>query len=180
MGARFDFNRVQRFFTLLAISVISSLLLSPSAIADTLLSFGQVISASIDSPVENDRYIFEASAGDRVLVRMSTVDPSPVDAEIILYSPDGLQLKKSLDVVGPGAAEIASDPLPASGTYTILPGIILPMTPAIMRFISSVSTIRSWPLQSVSERIFRAPLISLARRTPIPSMRWKAMWCWCG
>ena len=84
------------------------------------IGFGEVLAGSLEFAVKADSYTFDALEGDVVLARMTTVSPSPVDAEILLYAPNGSLLKKSLDMVSPGAAEITSDPLPANGRYTVL------------------------------------------------------------
>jgi hypothetical protein len=82
------------------------------------ISFGQTLSGSIITSAEMDTYTFLASAGDKVLVRMSK-SSGDVWPGIRIYAPDGVKLceKKSSDSI---TAEIASCSLSSTGTYTIL------------------------------------------------------------
>jgi len=80
------------------------------------ITFGQTLSGSIITPAEMDTYTFTASAGDKVLVRMSKSSGS-LWAGIRVYSPDGT---KRCEAYSPSTAEIASCTLTSTGTYTIL------------------------------------------------------------
>jgi hypothetical protein len=55
------------------------------------LAFGQTLSASITTLAEADTYTFSASAGDRVLARISQ-SIETFGPEIMLYDPDGTQI----------------------------------------------------------------------------------------
>ncbi|MBW2431485.1 MAG: hypothetical protein JRF56_21215 [Deltaproteobacteria bacterium] len=68
-------------FTSIAIFVVS-------ADADTPIAFGQTLSGSISTLGESDKYTFDALAGDKLYVLMSTT--SKLDPYIRLYAPDGL------------------------------------------------------------------------------------------
>jgi hypothetical protein len=80
------------------------------------IAFGQTLSGSILTPAEMDTYTFTASAGDKVLVMMSTSSGSLWEG-IRIYSPDGTKLCQAPDS---NPAEIASCTLPSAGTYSIL------------------------------------------------------------
>ena len=84
----------------------------------TPIAFGETLSSSIDAVGEVDTYTFDATAGDVVLIRMSTM--VSLDPEIRLFSPDGSLLNETSYVYGPASVDIESDPLPQNGTYTIL------------------------------------------------------------
>ena len=68
------------------------------------------------TPAEMDTYTFTASAGDKVLVRMSK-SSGDLWPEIRVYSPDGTKL---CEAYSSATAEIASCTLTSTGTYTIL------------------------------------------------------------
>src|SRR5512135_2052528 len=86
------------------------------AVCPPSMIFGETIQCSIVSAGETNAYTFAASAGDKVLVRISksTGDFWP---GIRVYSPDGTKL---CETNAPTTAEIASCPLPSTGTYSIL------------------------------------------------------------
>jgi hypothetical protein len=63
-----------------------------------------------------DTYTFTASAGDEVLVRMTT-DDGDLRPGIRVYGPDGAQL---CEASGISSAEIAGCTLEGGGTYAIL------------------------------------------------------------
>ncbi|MEK6752726.1 MAG: pre-peptidase C-terminal domain-containing protein, partial [Chloroflexota bacterium] len=80
------------------------------------IAFGQTISASIISMAEMDAYTFTASAGDKVLVRMSN-NITALWSEVRVYGPDGIKLCENN---GPNMTEIASCTLPSTGSYAVL------------------------------------------------------------
>ena len=81
------------------------------------LGFGQTISASISSAFEVDSYSFDALEGDVVEVTMST--DTGLDPALLLHAPDGSFLNGD-EIPGPGTASVDTDPLVATGTYTVL------------------------------------------------------------
>jgi hypothetical protein len=90
--------------------------LTSPAVCPPSIGFGETIQCSIVSPSETDTYTFTASAGDKVLVRMSK-SSGDLWAGIKVYSPDGTKL---CEVFYPSTAEIASCNIPSTGTYSIL------------------------------------------------------------
>jgi formylglycine-generating enzyme required for sulfatase activity len=80
------------------------------------IAYGQTRSGSISTPAEMDTYTFAASAGDKVLVRMSK-SSGTLYPGIRVYDPDGAKL---CEVDGSYTAEIASCTLSTTGTYSIL------------------------------------------------------------
>ena len=70
------------------------------------------------TPAEMDTYTFTASAGDKVLVRISESSGN-LWPGIRVYSPDGTKLCEASGF-GYGTAEIATCSLPSTGTYSIL------------------------------------------------------------
>ena len=70
----------------------------------TPIDFGQTLSGSIITPAEMDTYTFSASAGDRVLVRMSKAS-GDLWPGVRIYSPDGTKL---CEAYSSATAEIAS------------------------------------------------------------------------
>ncbi len=83
------------------------------------IAFGQTLPASIITSAEMDTYTFSASAGDKVLVRMSKDLLANFWPGIRVYGPDGTKLCE-LNSSNSTTAEIASCSLPGTGTYTIL------------------------------------------------------------
>jgi hypothetical protein len=85
----------------------------PSDVAQ--IGFGETMSSSIDALLEIDAYSFDAVEGDivRVKIRNSSIYP-----DIRLYGPDGSLLESISSYYT--HAEFDTDPLPSSGTYTIL------------------------------------------------------------
>jgi hypothetical protein len=83
----------------------------------TELQFGEVISASIDSPTEVDTYSFQGTAGDQVLFRMKSLggDHNPA---FELFDPNGT-LVCSNPPVGINFRE-ATCALNSTGTFTLL------------------------------------------------------------
>ncbi len=84
------------------------------------ITFGQILSASIDSLAEMDAYTFAANAGDKVLVRMGGLSNFPLHIwpEIEVYGPDGSQVCGASR--GNDVAETPTCSLTGTGTYTIL------------------------------------------------------------
>ncbi|MEE8347118.1 MAG: hypothetical protein V3S20_07210, partial [Dehalococcoidia bacterium] len=83
----------------------------------TSIFCGDSVSGTIDPRAEMDAYTFTGSAGDIVLVRMSSWAPV-----IWLYYQDGSYLTGAQGGAGPSVAEISDYELPSDGTYTILAG----------------------------------------------------------
>ena len=83
----------------------------------TPIAFGETVSASLDAVGQCDTYTFDANAGDKILVRMSTT--SVLDPSISIYDPDGTWLGWWWNT-GPGTVEFTTDPLPKAGAYTLL------------------------------------------------------------
>jgi hypothetical protein len=90
--------------------------IQPASGISAPISFGQTLCDAISSPAEIDSYTFLASAGDKVLVRMSRASGS-VWAGIKVVSPGGVTLRQ---VANSPTAEIDTLTLPSNGTYTIL------------------------------------------------------------
>jgi hypothetical protein len=85
----------------------------------TTMNLGTAMQASIGSSFEVDTYTFDAVAGDLVLARMITT--VGVDPYIRVFDPSGSALKYASTSFGnAGTAEIRTDALPSTGTYTIL------------------------------------------------------------
>jgi hypothetical protein len=80
------------------------------------IGFGETIQCSITSAGENDSYTFSASAGDKVVVRMSK-SSGTLWPGIRIYGTDGTKVCEAISSI---TAEIASCTLPGTGTYTIL------------------------------------------------------------
>ncbi len=82
------------------------------------IAFGQTLPASIITSAEMDTYMFAASAGDKVLVRISQSSGN-LWPGVRIYGPEGTKIcqQHSSDS---NTAEIAGCILPDSGTYTIL------------------------------------------------------------
>ena len=78
--------------------------------------FGQTVRGSIVTAAQMDTYTFTASAGDEVLVRMTT-DEGDLRPGVRVYGPDGAQL---CEASGISSAEIAACTLEGGGTYAIL------------------------------------------------------------
>jgi hypothetical protein len=85
------------------------------AVCPPSISFGETIQCSIVSAGETDAYTFTASAGDKVLIRMSK-SSGTLQPGIKIYS-GAIELCQAS---GSATAEIASCTLPSTGTYTIL------------------------------------------------------------
>ncbi len=83
------------------------------------VTFGSTRSASIIAPTEMDSYIFTASAGDKVLVRMTNTSSEPLEPDIRIYSPTGLKLCSASKYI---MTEISACSLPIAGQYTLLAG----------------------------------------------------------
>jgi uncharacterized repeat protein (TIGR01451 family) len=79
------------------------------------LSYGQTIAGSL-AQAEIDAYRFEATAGDRVRVRMGYTSGLLGSASIRVFAPDGTELCAGDDVY---LVEIDDCPIAASGHYTI-------------------------------------------------------------
>jgi len=79
------------------------------------IQFGETISGTIDSVGEVDSYSFDATAGDRVFLRMQTEGNHP---PIRVYASNGAEL--ILTYLGYDDMQVLS--LPDSGTYTVLVG----------------------------------------------------------
>jgi uncharacterized protein (DUF2147 family) len=88
------------------------------AVCPASIGFGETIQCSIVSAGETDTYTFTASAGDKVLVRMSWAAGS-LWPGVRVHGPDGTKLCEQ-NSTDSQTAEIASCPLPSTGTYTIL------------------------------------------------------------
>jgi hypothetical protein len=80
------------------------------------IAFGQTVPGSIVTAAQMDTYTFTASAGDEVLVRMTT-DDGDLRPGVRVYGPDGAQL---CEASGISSAEIAACTLEGGGTYAIL------------------------------------------------------------
>ena len=91
---------------------------SAAAVCPSSISFGQTIQCSIDSAGETDTYTFTASAGDKVLVRMSQASGTLYYPGVRVYSPTATKLCEETTTID--TAEIASCTLPSAGTYSIL------------------------------------------------------------
>jgi hypothetical protein len=87
-----------------------------AAICPLSIGFGETIQCSIGASGEQDSYIFAASAGDKVLVRMSKTSGN-IWPGIQVYGPDGTKL---CDTYGSTTAEADGCALPSAGMYTIL------------------------------------------------------------
>ena len=83
----------------------------------TSISYGDTVSGTIDPEAEMDAYTFAGSAGDIVLVRMSSWAPV-----VWLYDQDGSYLTGDQGGEVASVAEISDFELPSDGTYTILAG----------------------------------------------------------
>jgi uncharacterized protein YfaP (DUF2135 family) len=81
------------------------------------IGFGQTLSANISAPADMETFIFNAQAGDRVLVA-TTLTGGTLDPQLRLYGPDGT-LTCSRYSTG-GVVEINDCPLPTTGAYTLL------------------------------------------------------------
>jgi hypothetical protein len=79
-------------------------------------TFGQTLPGSITTPAEIDTYTFSATAGDKVLIRMST-SSGALYPGISVYAPDGTLLCDD-DLLY--TVEIESCALPATGSYSVL------------------------------------------------------------
>jgi len=80
------------------------------------IEHGEILIGSITTPAAMDTYTFTASAGDRVLVRVSKSSGN-LWPGVRIYSPDGTKLCEASNSV---TAVIPSCPMPSTGTYTIL------------------------------------------------------------
>ena len=89
---------------------------TPADLCPGAITFGQTVQCSIVTPAEADTYTFAATAGDKVLVRMSRASGN-VWPGVRVYAPDA---SKVCEQTSGGTAEIASCTLPATGTYSIL------------------------------------------------------------
>ncbi len=87
-----------------------------AAVGPASLGFGETVEGAILTPGEIDAYSFSASAGDKVLVRMSRLSGNLV-LQVRLYDPGGTKLCEAYNSL---PAEIATCTLPSSGTYSIL------------------------------------------------------------
>jgi predicted DNA-binding ribbon-helix-helix protein len=81
------------------------------------IGFGQTLSGSLLTTAEMDAYTFAASAGDKVLVRMTKLAGS-IYPDVWVFSPQGVLLCES--GYSSTSAEIATCALTSDGTYTIL------------------------------------------------------------
>ena len=79
------------------------------------ISYGQSVSGTLLSG-DLDSYVFSASGGDKVAVRMTTT-AGMLWPGIRLYGPDGVELCND---ERPSSSEIVSCTIPSSGTYTLL------------------------------------------------------------
>jgi hypothetical protein len=83
------------------------------------ISLGETLSASLTYSGEVDVYSFDALAGDKVSIRLSTTNIY-LDPFVHLLTPDGYTFWNWYLNSGPGTIEIEPDPLPVTGTYHIL------------------------------------------------------------
>ena len=90
---------------------------SAPAVCPSSIVFGETIQCSITTGAEADTYTFAATAGDKVLVRMSPAAGGTLFPDVRVYGPDAAKL---CDEYSSGTAEIASCSLPSTGTYSIL------------------------------------------------------------
>jgi hypothetical protein len=109
-----------RLQTLIPLILFFALLFPSPCFAETPISFGETISATISGPGELDLYSFQAEAGDMVLVTMSTT--TFLDPYARLYGPDGSLLYTGYNENGPGVAGFHSGALPTTGTYKVAVG----------------------------------------------------------
>ncbi len=80
------------------------------------IAFGQTLYGTIDTPAEMDPLTFTATAGDKVLVRMSKLSGG-IWPGIRIYGPTGMKL---CEQYASTTAEIASCSITTSGIHTIL------------------------------------------------------------
>ena len=91
---------------------------APSLACPASIGFGQTVQCSIDTPGSLASITFEASAGDRVRVRMLDTSDSDLHPAIWVYRPAGTQVCFTL---GNPVADLDCA-LDATGTFTILAG----------------------------------------------------------
>ncbi|MCP4574601.1 MAG: hypothetical protein GY838_19810 [bacterium] len=82
----------------------------------TAISYGQTVTGDLSQRAETDAFTFSGANLDRVLARLveSEIDTEPL---LRLYGPDGDQVTGAVNFF---LAELPLDPLPVSGTYTLL------------------------------------------------------------
>ncbi len=101
----------------LAIGLVAALVLANMAIigaAATSISFGEILSGTINAAAQMDSYTFSANTNDKVVLRASRTSGTLYPG-IRLYGPDGAKLQETYSSP---TAEISYQ-LPGSGTYTI-------------------------------------------------------------
>jgi len=88
------------------------------------------------TPGQNARLTFEGSAGQRVSLGVSEVsfDPGPGPAQVSILNPDGTQLAAKL--VFDSGDDIDAEPLPQTGTHTV---VIDPRTAQTARLTLTLS-----------------------------------------
>ena len=138
------------------------------------IAFGQTLPGSLSPAVQMDTYTFGASAGDKVLVRMTRTSGDLV-LQVRLYGPDGAKLCEATNAY---PAEIASCTVPSTGTYTILAGDLLGIrtgdyTLYIQRLNNPGNTAAIAFGQTLPGSLARP-----CRWTPIPSAPAQATRCW--
>ena len=105
-------DRTSKLCLLYGVLILSLICFSSSVSAQTPIQCGQVVNGSVDAPNEEDRYTFNASAGDVVTLQI-TVTTANFIARMELHSPSNQLITSSTSL-------ITQQSLTQSGTYTIL------------------------------------------------------------
>lgn len=85
--------------------------------AGSVLTYNQTISAIFDSSRSEDQYTFEGAQGDIITLSMRSAD---FDTFLMLYGPDGGQLRFNDNAIPPTDSGLFAYELPATGRYLII------------------------------------------------------------
>lgn len=83
----------------------------------TSLSYNQTLSSTLDPNRAEDQYTFEGAQGDIVTVSMRSAD---FDTFLMLYGPDGGQLRFNDNAIPPTDSGLFAYELPANGRYLLI------------------------------------------------------------
>lgn len=104
----------------LMIFFVMLLALPMMAMAQTAISYGQVVAGEITESTPSISYTFSGNQGDLILVRMNAVADSTLDSYVRLVDPQGFDFYSDDDSGGMGNALVGPVTLGETGTYTII------------------------------------------------------------
>lgn len=104
----------------LMVLFISLLAFPFMAMAQTSISYGEVVTGEITAEIPSVSYTFNGNAGELVIIRMSSTSGSGLDSFLRLLDPSGVDFYTDDDSGGGTNALLGPVTLPETGTYTIV------------------------------------------------------------